>query len=183
MVRPLISVDRDRLRLDLRKLERQFGRYAEHIDEAAAIAISRFAEHLIGRASAKAPTGRTGLLKASAFVGQAVINDEGVASVPAGFNIIYARIQDRGGIVRPTGRPSEVTGKPTTRLFIPLRDDPFVLPGNPGLKRGVDFVLARQARIPGSGYWTNTLRDRIPKATKFMGPLINRLLRELTSEQ
>lgn len=35
------------------------------------------------------------------------------------------RLQLLGGVVRPTGKPSEVTGKPTKSLLIPFEDSPM----------------------------------------------------------
>jgi phage gpG-like protein len=83
------------------------------------------------------PLQKTGRLKNS-FIPQA---DNKNAVV--GTNLVYARLQNNGGIVRP---------KKSKNLYIPLtRKGMRKSAGSPipkNLKRGVDYILAKKAKIP-----------------------------------
>ena len=52
-------------------------------------------------------------------------------------------LQYKGGTVKPTGRPSEVTGKPTKSLFIPRADGP-IREGRCSLH---EFLAGRSGRV------------------------------------
>lgn len=57
---------------------------------------------------------------------------------------VIARVLE-GGEVGKTPQTTIIVHKRAAALFIPLRKR--IRPGDPGLKRGVDFVLAKQIRI------------------------------------
>lgn len=74
--------------------------------------------------------------KAARSVQVAPEEEEGRAVVA--INHRGVRLQWKGGEVRPTGRPSEVTGKPTKSLLIPFADSPL-------RKRGISLA---ELRVP-----------------------------------
>jgi phage gpG-like protein len=83
------------------------------------------------------PLQKTGRLKNS------IVSSWNNKSAVVGTNLKYARIHDKGGIIRP---------KQAKRLFIPLSSRAArKRPGAPipkGYKWGKDFVFAKKAKIP-----------------------------------
>ena len=164
----VVNLDVNAIIKDVNKLDAQLGKIPGLTLRFVQLAVVQFAELLLGRAQARAPV-TTGALRASGTVSAPLVDPDGSVIVFMGFNIIYARIQDEGGVIRP------VTAQ---ALFIPLRQDPFIVPNAPGLKVGVDFVFAQEAILVGNTYWTDTIEEGAPTATQDIGRATFNLLKE-----
>jgi hypothetical protein len=126
-------------------------------------AASQFAEFTLGIAQQRAPV-KTGALRASGTVTDPVFQGN-VITIFVGFNLVYARIQDFGGEIFP---------QTAQALFIPLR--PGVVPIKDkaqqkasGQKFNVDFTLAKSVFINGNDYWTDTIEEQAPRASREIG--------------
>lgn len=159
----VIEFDSVEFRRTLGLAKADLQRLADKIDDITANAMKQFAENLVGEAGARAPI-KSGDLRASGFVDEPRIVGDGII-VAAGFNKVYAHIQDVGGIVRPVKAGA---------LFIPLRAGVYPIKGKrarkaAGFKYGVDFILAKEAKLVGNQYWTGTLQQFIPEAATLIG--------------
>ncbi len=166
----------------LRKAKKDLSVFEAEIPGVIVEAQINFGGLIIAEASLRAPYKKGGLIN-RAVVTDGIETDDGVI-VFAGFNIKYARIQDQGGVIRPTGKPSPTTGKPTTTLFIPLRDGVRPIAGKEarkasGNKFGIDFVLAKEAILVGNLYWESTLEQFTPEAATLIGSAISARINEL----
>lgn len=164
MVKPFITIDANRVQADISKVKKTLTGLTRGVVEALDLAMFQYGEDILDEATQKAPIGQTGDLRAS---GDVVSAEEGQATrvVYVVFNIIYARIRDQGGTIRP------VRAK---RLFIPLRDG--VRPGQPNIKFGVDFVLAKEVTQKGNGYLTATFDARKVNAEQMIGKRVFEIL-------
>lgn len=146
-----------------RKAIRALGVGQRVIRDAVGDAWFAFMTDIVNIARDRAPAGETGDLRASGIVEQPIFT-KGMVIVNAGFNVVYARVRDEGtgylpgGVIRPVRAEA---------LFIPLRSG--VHPFDRGLKWGIDFVLAKEVRQEGNRYWTGTLEDFMPQASRIVG--------------
>lgn len=90
------------------------------------------------------------------------------------------RLQYQGGTVRPTGKPSEVTGKPTKSIFIPRQDGPIRAKGDSLFeflrgRAGADTVRAIKRKGSGKVFLVMDMEERhaTPYVTK-TGKIRNR---------
>ena len=154
---------------DLKGLDDWAEEAGAKVEEAAASGVLLAAEHAAGeirnrvlRVFTGAPTGNLARSFTATFVG----NTEGGIGAMAASDLIYAGIQDRGGVIKP---------KSVKRLAIPQvrlpigkwprhfakgelvrRGGALYEAGEGGRKM---FVLARQVRITGRNYIEDTLKD------------------------
>lgn len=90
------------------------------------------------------------------------------------------RLQYQGGTVKPTGKPSEVTGKPTKSIFIPRQDGPIRAKGDSLFeflrgRAGADTVRAIKRKGSGKVFLVMDMEERhaSPYVTK-TGKIRNR---------
>ncbi|MCJ2530691.1 MAG: HK97 gp10 family phage protein [Candidatus Thermoplasmatota archaeon] len=159
------------IELDMRALDRQLRRLDKNLDRAskrgeAALtqALVEYGEDTLAEARQRAPH-KHGALRGAGVVDGPHTTKDG-KEVIVGFNIEYAAIQDVGGDVVP---------KRAKALFVPLRDG--VVPGDPDLEFGVDFVLSQKVHIPGNAYLTGILQDRKAKMARALGRRMFDLMR------
>lgn len=171
---------------------------AGQLDVKAAELVLRAAEHVVGEiravVSEKFPEGRTGKLGRSfraTFLGR----DGGAVSAAATSDLVYARIQDEGGVIRPSS---------VKYLAIPLKRLPvgkwprhfgkgelvLVKSRSGGAvlakvsKRGkVDpvFALKKSVRIPGKRYLDAAAERAAPGVEEIMAEGYRRLVEEQPS--
>lgn len=126
------------------------------LEEAAGLATAQFGEFLLGEAGEKAPVDRGGLRESHMLEGP--VREGDLWIVFAAYNIVYARMRDIGGEIKPVRAKA---------LFIPLREG--ARPGDPTLVWGVDFVLAKKVKQTGNRYWSATLDEFVPDANTLIG--------------
>lgn len=167
------------IELDVKGLAAQAAKVAENMEQAGDFAEKAFdkalagvAEKILGDAQEAAPEGKGVLRGSGTTVGPEHVGTE--ISVLIGFNLVYARIRDQGGVIRPVKAKA---------LFIPLRDG--VRPGQPGLKLGVDFQLVpgpmtrkTEVKQEGNQYLTGTFE----KHRGTVGLEVGRLMRAYLTE-
>ena len=163
MVAPFISINLGKFRTSLEGVRRRLQVTGERAILALRQALFEVANDMIAEAQQKAPVGE-GRLRESATVEEPVLEGT-LISVVAGFNVVYARIRDQGGIIRPVRAKA---------LFIPLKRG--VRPGQPGLVLGEDFQLVpgpmtRKDHVEqkGTGYLTTTVAARVPTLADVIG--------------
>ena len=141
----------------------------DRAERAITQAVVEFSEHFLSEAQKRAPV-ESGALRAAATVeGPSVEDDIIVARI--GFNLIYAAMRDQGTKGLPGGVLRPVRAK---ALFIPLRKG--ARPGDPTLKWGVDFVLAKEVKQKGNGFFTLTFEEMKAVANKQIGERVTALL-------
>lgn len=175
MARPFIEINGKRIRTDITKIQKVLNASVQEMQAALQTATENFGEFILSRSLPKTPKD-TGALRASAGVTDGELTADGVV-VFVFYNIVYAKIRDQGGIIRPfpPGRPGR-SGKGKGKLFIPLRKG--VVPGQPGLVFGKDFVLAAEAKQKGNQYLSGTLQQVQPQASQLIGQEVFRILTE-----
>lgn len=177
----LVSIDETKFFASMSRLQDQFGWFSSKLPEAVAMAMVEFAQYALSLVQAAAPRGKNkhaGIrLADDGFVIGPLVNGDEI-SVSLEWRLPYALIQDKGGVITPKNFRTSVTpsgklrgkgGRFTTaakagaaRLFIPLRPgvhsiaDPAARKAA-GYKYGVDYVFAKFAVIPGTGFITKTL--------------------------
>jgi hypothetical protein len=160
--RKFIELDAKRIRADIRKTNNILNAIPGEVDAAIKIALAEFAEDMLAEAVQKAPVDE-GFLRQSGTVSDPLEEGDGVV-VFVSFNIVYGALRDQGtkglpgGVIRPVR---------AQKLFIPLRKG--VVPGQPGLERNVDFVLADSVRQEGNKYLTATFDNRKATAGQLIG--------------
>lgn len=176
---PVISLNVSRLKKDIRKVNGNLEKVKRLIPQALGLAMAQYMEHVVSLAQAKAPVGNSGDLRGSNFVTEPTV-EGGTVSIDGGFNIKYARMRDRGGIIRPVRAKA---------LFIPLRPGAVPVRGKAAQKAsgqvlGRDFQLVpgpltrkRVVRQKGNRFWTSTLEETIPEAPKRVGDQAMNIIR------
>ena len=162
MAEAVITLDTALLAKEARKLDIELGRLEQIGIEAQARAIHEYGEDWLSDAIKRAPV-KTGALRAAGDVTSPEDVGDGTR-VRLGFNIVYAAIQDKGGIIKP------VRAK---MLFIPLVEG--ATPGDPDLVWGKDFVLVDQVELKGNQYLTGQIPDR----QENMAPAVGRRMFEI----
>ena len=163
--KPFLSLDLPLLKKGIARVDRELSEIPGEFEEAVADAMAQWVDEVLGEAHDRAPH-RDGRLRESATrIGPVVT--PGSIDVKGGFNLVYARIRDQGGEIRPVRAKA---------LFIPLRRG--VRPGEPSLVWGKDFVLARRVVQKGNRYLTGVLDEKMPKAAEEIGSLAWQLFTE-----
>jgi len=152
----LIGINLPAFRSGIKDLGALLAGAGKVYEEAAGAATAQFGEHILGEAGERAPLGDGGLRESGTVEGPVIEGKNYIVFVA--FNIVYARMRDIGGTIKP------VRAK---MLFIPLR--PGARPGDPTLVYGVDFVLARKVVQHGNRYWSATLDELVPRSTELIG--------------
>lgn len=168
--KPFIQFDKEAFAKSLSGVKTKISDFEGRYKEAVTQATVQYAEHFLSEAQKRAPAGE-GPLRASATVIDPLDQGDTIL-VRAGFNLIYAAYQDQGTKGLPGGVLKPVRAK---ALFIPLRKG--VRPGDPDLVRGVDFVLAKEVRYKGTGYFTLTLEEMKPLAAQAIGEQVLAILK------
>ncbi len=167
----LFSIDTRALRRSVAKGIRDLKVTEKETMEAMNEAVVKYAEDTLSEAAQRAPSGNGALVSSATIDGPHQISD-GI-EVFVGFNLVYARIQDLGGTIRPVRAKA---------LFIPLRkgvrpirekDDPR----RKTQKFGVDFVFAQKAVIKGNRYLTGLMPERAANAAPAVGMATVAILR------
>jgi hypothetical protein len=158
------------LELDLPLAKKGIARIRTMLDglpskwsQCVAQAMGEWLENLIEEARNKAPAGQGGLRESAQVVGPTITPAS--IDAQAGFNKVYARIQDQGGEIRPVKAKA---------LFIPLRPGVVPVKGKEaqkatGWKYGIDFVFAQLVTLTGNRYFSAVLAERLPKAIDQIG--------------
>ncbi len=150
---PFFDMDDRAIGREVARLDKSLDLAGRDFERGAELALVQYAEDTLSEAQMRAPH-KTGLLRGSASVD--VEKRDGQTTVWMSFNTPYSHIQDEGGEIRPVRADA---------LFIPLRDG--VVPGDPNLEFGTDFVLAKKVTIKGNQYLTGLIPERsraMPKA-------------------
>lgn len=158
----MLELDTRALDRELRKLDKSLDRTSQEGEIALGQAQVEYGEDMLNEASRRAPHKEGNLIGAGVVDGPHRSREGWL--VVLGFNIEYAAIQDVGGDIRP---------KDAGALFVPLRDG--VVPGDPSLVWGEDFVLAQKVHIPGNKYLTGIIEERTQK----MAPALARRMFDL----
>lgn len=167
---PFIKFDTASLRKSLNVVRDRVQVFEARYKEAVTQSTVQYAEHFLSEAQKRAPIDE-GTLRGSSTVLEP-LNQGDTLLVQAGFNLIYAAYQDQGTKGLPGGVLRPVRAK---ALFIPLRKG--VRPGDPNLVRGVDFVLAKEVRYKGTGYFTLTLSEMKPLAAQAISERVLAILK------
>jgi hypothetical protein len=167
MVKPFISIDAQKLKVSVDKTKKsiqEFGREAVAAMQKATVDYMKF---IVAEAHQKAPLGETGDLRGAANVFEEYADDGKTLIVTGGFFIKYARIRDVGGTIKAFR---------AKYLFIPLRKG--IRPGQPGLKRNVDFVLKKQVTQKGNRYFSSTVEEHRRGAARKIGERVAFILKQ-----
>lgn len=145
--KPFIALEIPNLSAQMAGLEEGIRSAGARAEEALKRGMTDYAEDMLAEAIDRAPVGSGELRGSGTTVGPEQDGTE--ISVYIGFNKVYARMRDLGGIIRPVRAKA---------LFIPIREG--VRPGQPGLVWGEDFVLTQLVQQKGNKYLTGTLERR-----------------------
>lgn len=163
---PFVTIDVEKLKESSEDVIAKLEQLGVNVEKEFDVALAQVAEDILSDATAKAPIDEGHLRAAAQTVGPYKDAQETVVLI--GFNIVYARIRDKGGVIRPVRAKA---------LFIPLRKG--VRPGQPGLTLGVDFQLVpgpmtnkTEVRQTGTGYLTLTFEARAPRASADVGKIL-----------
>lgn len=159
----VLKLNRDVFTKTQRRTLRRLKITRSRSNKAIADAYFTYTIGLVGIAREKAPLGTTGSLRASAFVEDPEFKGS-LIIIRAGFKAIHARMRDIGTSFLPGGVLRPVVAE---ALFIPLRAG--ASPNDPSLIQGIDFVLAKEVKQEGNRYWTGTLEEQLPQASRIVG--------------